>query len=510
MAQADGIISNASGAAVRADLNNQLAALFTNHSGATEPTTTYAYQWWADTTAGQLKLRNGSNDGWVVLQELDGTLLMEDGTVGAPGLAFASDLDTGFFSAGANALGIATNGVERVEFGTSEVVFNDGGEDIDFRIEGDTEANLFFVDASTDRVGIGTTSVDELLHVEGAASGGTIAAKIQNNVGAADSDAALKLTTNSDTWQITSKYTGGALAISSSGGEKARIDSSGRLLVGTSSSSASTRLVIQGNSSAATGTAIAYWQSGSAATSITSGAGIGDIAFTDNAGNRGAQISAAADADWGSNDYPTRLSFYTADDGSASLTERVRITSSGDVLFGGHTNPALTNDGASYVYTAQGGLIRIVNSADGDHCLDLNSRYGSGTQYPVRISFNSSQVGSISCTSTATAYNTSSDYRLKENVVPLTNAADRLNQLQVRRFNFIADPDTTVDGFLAHEAQAVVPEAVTGTHDEVDDDGNPVYQGIDQSKLVPLLTAALQEALAEIESLKARVTALEP
>jgi hypothetical protein len=83
------------------------------------------------------------------------------------------------------------------------------------------------------------------------------------------------------------------------------------------------------------------------------------------------------------------------------------------------------------------------------------------------------------------------------------------NHLQVHRFNFLADPDTTVDGFIAHEAQAVVPECVTGTKDEVDDNGNPVYQGIDQSKLVPLLTAALQEALAKIETLEARITALE-
>jgi hypothetical protein len=79
----------------------------------------------------------------------------------------------------------------------------------------------------------------------------------------------------------------------------------------------------------------------------------------------------------------------------------------------------------------------------------------------------------------------------------------------VHRFNFIADPDRTVDGFLAHEVQAFVPEAVTGEKDEVDKDGNPVYQGIDQSKLVPLLTAALQEALQKIEALEARITALE-
>jgi hypothetical protein len=91
----------------------------------------------------------------------------------------------------------------------------------------------------------------------------------------------------------------------------------------------------------------------------------------------------------------------------------------------------------------------------------------------------------------------------------LIGAVDRLNQLQVHRFNFIADPDKTVDGFIAHEAQAVVPECVTGTKDAVDADGNPVYQGIDQSKLVPLLTAALQEAIGRIETLEAKVAALE-
>jgi hypothetical protein len=91
----------------------------------------------------------------------------------------------------------------------------------------------------------------------------------------------------------------------------------------------------------------------------------------------------------------------------------------------------------------------------------------------------------------------------------LSGAIDRVNDLQVRRFNFIADPAKTVDGFIAHEAQAVVPECVTGEKDAVDDNGNPVYQGIDQSKLVPLLTAALQEAIAKIETLETRLTALE-
>ena len=119
------------------------------------------------------------------------------------------------------------------------------------------------------------------------------------------------------------------------------------------------------------------------------------------------------------------------------------------------------------------------------------------------------QVGGISTTGSATTYSTSSDYRLKENIVPLDGAIDRLNQLSVHRFNFIADPDTVVDGFIAHEAAAVVPECVTGVKDEEDEDGEPIYQGIDQSKIVPLLTAALQEAIAKIEALEARIAALE-
>ena len=117
-------------------------------------------------------------------------------------------------------------------------------------------------------------------------------------------------------------------------------------------------------------------------------------------------------------------------------------------------------------------------------------------------------VGNIVTSGSATAYNISSDYRLKENVVDLDGAIDRLKQLPVRRFNFITDSDTVVDGFIAHEAAEVVPECVTGAKDEVDEDGNPVYQGIDHSKLVPLLTAALQEAIVRIELLEAEVTAL--
>ena len=123
--------------------------------------------------------------------------------------------------------------------------------------------------------------------------------------------------------------------------------------------------------------------------------------------------------------------------------------------------------------------------------------------------------GSISTSGTSTFYATSSDYRLKENNTPITNATERVKQLNPIRFNFIKDPDTTVDGFLAHEVAEVVPEAVSGEKDATaevniyDEDNNVigteteiVPQGIDQAKLVPLLVATIQE-------LEARITALE-
>ena len=139
------------------------------------------------------------------------------------------------------------------------------------------------------------------------------------------------------------------------------------------------------------------------------------------------------------------------------------------------------------------------------------ARFGAGSNGEEIVFVNSSdtQVGSIAVNASSTSYNTSSDHRLKENVIDLDDATTRVKQLQPKRFNFITDADTTVDGFLAHEVSSIVPEAITGTHNEVDEEGNPVYQGIDQSKLVPLLTASLKEAIAKIEELETRIATLE-
>ena len=131
--------------------------------------------------------------------------------------------------------------------------------------------------------------------------------------------------------------------------------------------------------------------------------------------------------------------------------------------------------------------------------------YSSSTALTTQINFETagnSSAGKITTTGNSTAYNTLSDYRVKENVIPISDSISRLNQLKPSRFNFIGESNKTVDGFIAHEVQDIVPEAIVGEKDEIDKDGNPFYQGIDQAKLVPLLVAAIQELEARVKELE--------
>jgi hypothetical protein len=219
-----------------------------------------------------------------------------------------------------------------------------------------------------------------------------------------------------------------------------------------------------------------------------------------------------------------------------NTTERMRIDSAGNLLLNKTASQAagdgfFVNSDGTFAFTRSvtttgplGYLYNEGSTASGFRFLSF--RLGSFTE-----------VGTITTNGSSTvSYNTSSDYRLKENVEYDFDASTRLKQLKPARFNFIADADTTVDGFLAHEVQDIIPEAISGTKDAVenigtitDQDNNvieenatepselpegqtwtqtgtqPVYQGIDQSKLVPLLVKSLQEALTEIDSLKARL-----
>lgn len=166
MAQHDYIIANQSGAAFRADLNNALAAIVSQNSGAAEPSVTYAYMPWADTTNGVFKIRNAANNGWVTLYQLDGewsTIALENGSAAAPSLYFKdSGTDTGAYSPGADQYAISTGGVQRIKFSNTEAVVNEGGGDVDFRIEGDTNPNLFKIDAGLDQVQVANLNGGQL------------------------------------------------------------------------------------------------------------------------------------------------------------------------------------------------------------------------------------------------------------------------------------------------------------------------------------------------------------
>ena len=228
-----------------------------------------------------------------------------------------------------------------------------------------------------------------------------------------------------------------------------------------------------------------------ALTKVT-GAGLGTItANADFNGNLDVDGTIEADDkitiayEAGSSDW--ELESTSGDDFTISRngSEKMRIDGSNGYVHIGGTSTS--TDNSAYFEDSGILIIRRINDSNATMLAFLNE--GNG-------------VGRISTSTTSTSYVTSSDYRLKENVVAMADATTRLKQLQPKRFNFIADADTTVDGFLAHEVQSVVPEAITGTHNEVDADGNPVYQGIDQSKLVPLLVKTIQE-------LEARIIALE-
>ena len=178
---------------------------------------------------------------------------------------------------------------------------------------------------------------------------------------------------------------------------------------------------------------------------------------------------------------------------TANAAERMRIDSSGNVFI---AKTAAAFGTAGHELRASG---LAVHTVSGNTVMEINRTTNTGTL--VGFNADGAAKGSISTDGSSTAYNTSSDYRLKENVDYTWDATTRLKQLKPARFNWIVDEtNTPIDGFLAHEAQAIVPESVTGTKDEVDEDGVAVMQSIDNSKLVPLLVKTIQE-------LEARLTA---
>ena len=175
MATHDYVLDNASGANFRSDLNNALAAIVSNNSSSSEPSTKYAYQWWADTNDGVLKIRNSANDGWVTLLQLDGTLTLEDGSNSAPALGFRDDLDTGIFSSAANTLDVSCGGTTRGSFSSSGLT-----------VTGNVTATTFVGDVDANNGDFDGTLEADAITVGGTALNTVIAGVASTNVTVAD------------------------------------------------------------------------------------------------------------------------------------------------------------------------------------------------------------------------------------------------------------------------------------------------------------------------------------
>jgi hypothetical protein len=257
------------------------------------------------------------------------------------------------------------------------------------------------------------------------------------------------------------------IAFAEGGAEVARFDSSGNLGIGTSSPTA----IIHASKSTASDT---YFRSTNSLVSSVFGTSAGGGTFVYNNGA-----------------YP--LQFYTND------TERARIDSSGNLLIGKTDTSATVGGLILQKYEAAGetaGKIQVIN------------RIGTGQYILEGINASGGIVGGVVTTSTATSFNTSSDYRLKEDVQPMTGALAKVAALKPVTYKWKSTGEAS-EGFIAHELAEVCPDAVSGEKDAVDADGNIKPQGIDTSFLVATLTAAIQELRAIVDSQAARIAALE-
>ena len=454
---------------------------------------------WLDNSGGTYVLKIWDGTAWrsesgtfvdVNGDTMTGALLLDNAaSASAPDLSFDGDANTGIYSPGADQVAIATGGTGRLFIdssgrllvGTTSSVSSGGGDLLEVA---SGVGNILITSTNSSRV---VNQACGQLRFWGKAGANEELAKI---AAVADGTHGAGDKATRPTFSVTAD---GA----SSPTERMRIDSSGRLLVGTTGVGTDTSTLY----------APLQVVSGTGAYGITirnrSTDDYGFLTFSSNNGNE--QLTNIYTQKTASN---TAEMILATNGGNASPTERMRITSGGALRIGQSTTDEPASNDTRGVGISGTGILSACNT--GARALEIGrTENDSASREVVRWFRNGSLVQTITTTATTVSYPTGSDYRLKENITDMTGAIDRVKNLSPKRFNFIAEPGVEKDGFIAHELETVVPQAVVGTKDQVDENGNPVWQGVDHSFMVPLLTGALQEAIAKIETLEAKVAALE-
>jgi len=482
--------------------------------------------------------------------------ILADGKVGIGTSNPSCALDVNGGSANGNVFKTTTSGdnnylaIDNTSTGGQEWVLNSSGNGSGngggaFAIQGPDSNTPRLLINSSGQVGIGTSSPSKPLEIVSSAqttllhlnsTAGTTSAITFENTGSNDS-----ITIGAENDDLKLRTDDGVIKFfTNENSEKMRIDSSGNVGIGTTSVQGKLHIMKNDASALIDGNADTLFLENTTSTgltigSATTGEGIGtssphtklEVYNTSNGGVITAHRNSEVSGDYTGYEFHTNSSATQFKKGAIYFKASGNGYGRGDIVF---CNDKVADGGNvgladEKFRVAENG--RLQTNATNNRTGHLNLIGERGSSYKAVVFEHTSdggQIGTITTTSSAVSYNTSSDYRLKENVVDMTNATDRLKQLQPKRFNFISDADTTVDGFIAHEVSSVVPEAISGTHNEVevweeadelpdgvsvgdnklDDDGNtiPKYQGIDQSKLVPLLVKTIQE-------LEARITTLE-
>jgi len=447
----DYVISNGTGSAVRSDINGALAAIVSQNSNASEPATMYAYQWWADTTTGLLKIRNAYNSAWVTIGTLasanlgllplaggtmTGVLAVTAGTAALPGIAVSGDTNTGIYSPGADTLAFAEGGAEAMRIDSS---------------------GRLLVGTTTARTDYFNNTLTAMLQVEGTKSSG-----------AADRACVSIVNNNNLT-----------------------VNESPVLVLGRSNGSTVNSKTI-----------------------VSDGTRCGYISFQGADGSDlidAASIAGEVDGTPGANDMPGRLVFSTTADGAASPTERMRITSSGEMLLGPNQISTSKTLSVKDIGLWNGGSnteIGWFGGATPTAALKFNAWWDAGVDR-LHIT-DADYTHGVVLAQNSNAWGAYSDGRLKKDICPIEDSIALLKEIKPCRFAWKSGSQPDI-GFIAQELKPILPEAVDGDESEFRQEGDRFYgqMSVKHDKLIPLLTAALQEAIAKIEALETRLSALE-